>query len=90
MDTSDRDASAAYIAIYARDGLPTPEAPVRVPVLAITGEEDLPAMRKAASLEYLSPLCKQLEVVGLTQCGHYPMEEMPPLSVSLVERFCAA
>jgi pimeloyl-ACP methyl ester carboxylesterase len=90
MDTSDREASAAYIAVYARDGLPTPEAPIAVPVLSITGEEDISPMRKAASLEYLSPLCTQLEVVGLTQCGHYPMQEMPPLTVSLVERFCAA
>jgi len=88
LETSDAEAAAAYIALYARDGLPDPEAPVRVPVLAITGEEDAPVMRSAASLAALSPLCAQLEVAALEQCGHYPMEELPPRTVWLVERFC--
>jgi 3-oxoadipate enol-lactonase len=89
LATSDAEAASAYIAVYARDGLPTPDAPIEVPVLAITGEEDAPVMRRDAVLASLSPLCTQLEVVALTQCGHYPMEEMPPLTVALVERFCA-
>jgi pimeloyl-ACP methyl ester carboxylesterase len=38
--------------------------------------------------ENLAPLCKQLEVEALLQCGHYPMEELPPRTVSLVEHFC--
>jgi pimeloyl-ACP methyl ester carboxylesterase len=90
LETSDAAAAASYIAIYARDGLSTPEVPIRSPVLAITGEEDAPAMRRTAVVENLSPLCANLEVVGLTECGHYPMEEMPPRTVSLVEHFCAA
>lgn len=90
MAVSDREASARYIAMYARDGLPEPEAPIAAPVLAITGEEDAPVMRRAAALESLTPICGELEVVGLERCGHYPMEEMPPLTVSLVERFCFA
>jgi 3-oxoadipate enol-lactonase len=88
LETSDAEAAAAYIAVYARDGLPDPEARVRVPVRVIAGEEDAPVMRKDACLANLTPLCEQLEVIGLMQCGHYPMEEMPPLSVSLVESFC--
>ena len=90
MAVSDREASAAYIAMYARDGLPTPSAPITAPVLAITGEEDAPIMRREATLEALTPICAKLEVTGLAQSGHYPMEEMPPLTVALVERFCAA
>jgi 3-oxoadipate enol-lactonase len=90
LATADAEAAAGYIAMYARDGLPTPVAPISVPVLAITGEEDAPVMRKAACLENLAPICPALEVIGLIQCGHYPMEEMPPLTVSLVEKFCGA
>jgi len=89
LEVSDSEAAAMYIAMYARDGLPTPDVSVALPVLAITGGEDAPVMRKAAALENLSPLCPNLEVAELTQCGHYPMEEMPPLTVSLVENFCA-
>jgi 3-oxoadipate enol-lactonase len=88
LAVSDPDAAAAYIAMYARDGLPTPNVSIDAPVLVITGEEDAPAMRKAAALENLSALCPKLEVTALAQCGHYPMEEMPPLTVALVERFC--
>lgn len=76
LATSDANAAASYIAMYARDGLPEPDAPIRVPVLAITGEEDAPAMRAAPVEEALRPLCMQLEVSPLTQCGHYPMEEL--------------
>jgi pimeloyl-ACP methyl ester carboxylesterase len=90
LATSDPDAAAGYIAMYARDGLPAPAAAIAVPVLAITGEEDAPVMRSDATRANLAPLCAQLEVAPLAQCGHYPMEEMPPLTVALVERFLAA
>ena len=87
LETSDPEAAATYIAMYARDGLPAPDAPIKVPVLAITGEEDSPAMREEAVRAGLSPLCTALEVAPLLQCGHYPMQEMPPRTVWLVERF---
>jgi pimeloyl-ACP methyl ester carboxylesterase len=90
LATSDADAAADYIAMYARDGLPEPYAPIAVPVLALTGEEDSPIMRSAAVREQLTPLCSQLELEAFTQCGHYPMEELPPRTVAVVERFCGA
>ena len=87
LATSDAEAAAGYIAMYARDGLPSPDAMISAPVLAITGDEDAPIMRKAATLESLTPICRELEVVGLAHSGHYPMEELPPLTTALVERF---
>jgi 3-oxoadipate enol-lactonase len=80
-------AAAAYVTMFARDGLPHPTAPIRVPVLAITGEQDAPPMRREAVTLALSPLCDQLVVTPLADAGHYPMQEMPPLTVALVERF---
>jgi hypothetical protein len=44
-------------------------------------------MRREAVLLSLGPLCAQLEVTPLADSGHYPMQEMPPLTVALVERF---
>jgi hypothetical protein len=35
----------------------------------------------------LGPLCERLTLVSLIQCGHYPMQEAPPLLVTTVERF---
>jgi len=36
---------------------------------------------------YVGPLCAQLVITPLADSGHYPMQEMPPLTVALVERF---
>lgn len=85
--TSDPAAVAAYVAMFARDGLPDPTARISVPVLAVTGEEDVPPMRSAAVEEGLSKLCDRLRVVALEGSGHYPMQEMPPRLVAHVERF---
>jgi hypothetical protein len=44
-------------------------------------------IRRAAVLELLRPIAKDLTVVALSQCGHYPMQEMPPLTVATLEGF---
>ncbi len=88
--TADPEAAAAYVAMFARDGLPDPTARITVPVLAITGEQDLPPMRRAAVEANLAPLCDALAIDALADSGHYPMQELPPLTAALVERFLAA
>lgn len=87
---ADGAAAAGYVPLFARDGLPHPDAPVTVPVLAITGEHDAPPMRSEAVTQNLTPLCRNLVVTPLADSGHYPMQEMPPLTVTLVERFLGA
>ncbi len=89
LATSDAEAVAAYAAMFARDGLPDPEKRVAAPTLVITGDEDDPLLRREAADKNLSPICASLEVTALPGCGHYPMEEAPPSTVSLVERFLA-
>jgi pimeloyl-ACP methyl ester carboxylesterase len=88
--SSDPTAVAAYVAMFARDGVPDRAARIGVPLLAITGEQDAPPMRQEAVTSNLSPLCDQLTVVSLADSGHYPMQEMPPLTVALSERFLGA
>jgi pimeloyl-ACP methyl ester carboxylesterase len=84
---SDVDAVAGYLAMFGRIGLPDAAAPVLAPVLAITGEQDSEIMRSAAVATLLESICKDLRVIGLADCGHYPMLEAPPLLVSILERF---
>ncbi len=88
--SADPEAAARYVAMFARDGVPHPTARIAVPVLAITGEKDIPPMRRDGVMRALSPICDHLEVIALADSGHYPMEEMPPLTVALVERFLMA
>jgi len=85
--TADPMAAAAYVAMYARDGLPDRTTRISVPVLAITGEQDAPPMRREAVLRALGPICDDLVVTPLADSGHYPMQEMPPLTVALAEQF---
>lgn len=87
LATSSPDAAAGYVAMFSRDGLPAPTAPVDVPVLAVTGEEDFEPMRSAAVAKSLGAFCRKLTVVALPDCGHYPMQEMPPRFVAVVEGF---
>ena len=86
-ERADAVAAAGYVAMFARDGLPDPCGRIAVPVLAITGEQDAPPMRAEAVRRALAPLCDQLEVRSIAESGHYPMQELPPLTVALVERF---
>ncbi|MES2152383.1 MAG: alpha/beta hydrolase [Pseudomonadota bacterium] len=66
-----------------------PALRIDVPVLAVTGECDQENMRAASIRQLFGPLCAQLEVVALAECGHYPMQEAPPLLTSVVQRFLA-
>lgn len=84
---ADPAAAAGYVTMFARDGLPDPTTAITIPVLAITGEQDAPPMRGEAVTRSLGPLCAQLVVTPLVESGHYPMQEMPPLTVALIERF---
>lgn len=88
--SAEPEAVAGYVTMFARDGLPDPAAPIAIPVLAITGERDVPPMRAEAVAQCLGPLCAQLVVTPLADSGHYPMQEVPPLTVSLVEAFLGA
>lgn len=81
------EAAEAYALMFARDGLPDPERRVTVPVLAVTGEQDGEPMRSAPMRGFLSPITEQLSIVPFTDCGHYPMQEAPPLLVTVLEQF---
>ncbi|GAB7190912.1 hypothetical protein NUM3379_16190 [Kineococcus sp. NUM-3379] len=84
---ADPRAVAAYVEMFARDGVAEPSAPARVPVLAVTGEEDGEPLRATAVRAGWEPLCPRFALEALPRCGHYPMQEMPPLLAAVLERF---
>lgn len=87
--TSQPEAVAAYIELFAQHGVPTPGASVLVPMLLVTGERDAETLRGAAMTTVFAPLCRQLTVQALADCGHYPMQEAPVLLATLLQRFLA-
>lgn len=86
---ADPEAAAGYVTMFARRGLPDLSTPLQMPVLALTGECDAESMRCDATTRALSPLCPSLQVRALPQCGHYPMQELPPLTARWVSEFVA-
>jgi pimeloyl-ACP methyl ester carboxylesterase len=89
-ETSDTASVVRYIRLYAQHGLPDPTRRITVPLLALTCEQDAPNLRRENVGKLLPPLCDQLTIVSFEESGHYPMQEMPPLLVTTVERFLAA
>lgn len=89
-ETADPQAAAGFVDMFARQGLPDRERSVGVPVLALTGARDAEIMQAPAVRASLSPLCPDLLVQQIAEAGHYPMQEAPPLTYTLVERFLAA
>lgn len=73
--------------MFARDGLRDAEKRVTAPVLAVSGEQDMEPMRHAAVSHTLAPICENLTVTPIAISGHYPMQEAPPLLVTLIDRF---
>lgn len=88
-ETTNPEAVARYAALFMRDGLPEPTARITIPVLSVTGERDVEIMQRASVTRLLSPICDDLTVTPLLECGHYPMQEAPVLLVTLLERFLA-
>lgn len=88
--TSDPEAVAAYVAMFGVDGVPDAKTPIACPVLAIAGDEDAPPMRRDAVERSLAPLCPKLTIASIAQCGHYPMQETPPLFASILDRFMSS
>jgi pimeloyl-ACP methyl ester carboxylesterase len=72
--------------MFGVNGLPD-ATPLTCPVLAITGEQDAPPMRNGAASKSLAPLCPHLDTASIADCGHYPMQETPPLFTAIVQRF---
>lgn len=87
--TSDPHAVAGYLPMFGVRGLPDRTTPLRCPVLAITGDEDAPPMRRDAAAKSLATVCPRLTLASIPDCGHYPMQETPPRLVAIVERFLA-
>jgi len=84
---ADSEAVAGYVSIWAQDGLPDQTTKILSPVLALAGDQDREDMRSDALAAALQPLAEDVHVVPLASSGHCPMQEVPPLFATLLERF---
>jgi 3-oxoadipate enol-lactonase len=59
----------------------------KAPMLIIAAEKDAPPFQAAAWNTSPLPFDPNGRLVSLSECGHYPMQEQPPLLATLIERF---
>jgi len=56
------------------------------PFLVLFGEDDLPAWREEGQKEAFKHFTN-VEIVGIANAGHYPMQQVPAYTVALMEKF---
>ena len=83
-------AVAAYTEMFMTEGLRDRDHAIDIPVIAVTGEGDPNEMMRSGPVRAaLAPICRSLEIIPLHDSGHYPMQEVPPLFATLIERIAA-
>ena len=60
---------------------------IKTPVLIIAAERDAPPFQADALNTSTLPFYPNGRLVSLSECGHYPMQELPPQLATLIERF---
>lgn len=88
-DSATPQAVAELVPLFTRPNLPVTTQPAKTPIQVITGDLDGPPFRRDAVEPPLKTVHPHATFQALPLVGHYPMLEMPPLFMSLVETFAA-
>ncbi len=87
IQNADPEAVAAYVDMFATEGVTDHNSTIDQPTLLLTGKEDAPHMQAQVTVPAWTPMCANMTTAAMDACGHYPMEEAPPLLVTHLERF---
>ncbi|MEX3856471.1 alpha/beta fold hydrolase [Paraburkholderia sp. BR10923] len=82
---SRKDAYAGYLESFAFDDFEAKATVLDQPVLVIVGAQDV-FTTKMARVHWLAKL-RQVELVVLPDCGHWPVQEVPLYVAALIETF---
>jgi pimeloyl-ACP methyl ester carboxylesterase len=56
-------------------------------MLIVAAAQDAPMFQAAALEASMLPYYLNSKVISLSESGHYPMQEQPPLLATVIERF---
>ena len=73
--------------MWGRENISEGAGGIKTPMLIIAAEKDAPPFQPAALNTSTLPFYPNGRLVSLGECGHYPMQEQPPLLATLIERF---
>jgi pimeloyl-ACP methyl ester carboxylesterase len=85
-ETSEAEAVAKYVELWGCTDISQAAHGISTPMLVIAGAHDAPPFQPDALRASLLPYYPNAEVVTLSESGHYPMQEQPPLLATVIER----
>ena len=86
-ETAEPHAAAKYVEMWGRENISEGARGVKTPMLIVAADRDAPPFQAGALNASTLPFYPNGRLVSLSECGHYPMQEQPPLLATLIERF---
>jgi pimeloyl-ACP methyl ester carboxylesterase len=86
-ETVEPRAAAKYVEMWGCENVSEGVGGIKTPMLIIAAEKDAAPFQAAALNTSTLPFYPNGRLVSLGACGHYPMQEQPPLLATLIERF---
>ncbi len=85
-----REAMLGYLKMFTGTDVSAEVAGLDLPVLLITGADDIPFYQEATERPKFEQAYRNLSVERIENAGHYPMLQTPPLLLAKIEAFVAA
>lgn len=85
-----REAMLGYLKMFTGTDVSAAVAGLDVPVLLVTGADDIPYYQEATERPKFEQAYKNLTVETIANAGHYPMLQTPPLLLAKIEKFVEA
>lgn len=86
-ETANPAAVAKYVDLWGRSNISQGARGIETPILIVAAAQDAPPFQAAALEASMLPYYPHARVISLSESGHYPMQEQPPLLMTVLERF---
>ncbi len=86
-ETAEPAAAARYVEMWGREDISTGARGIGTPMLIVAADRDAPPFQAGALNTSMLPFYPNARLVSFSECGHYPMQEQPPLLAAVIERF---
>ena len=88
-ETASPEAAANYVEMWGCSRISEDGRGLQTPMLVVAAERDPPPFQAAALGASMLPWYPNARLISLSESGHYPMQEQPPLLATIIERFLA-
>jgi len=86
-ETASPGAAAKYVEMWGATEISQGARGLKTPMLIVAAAQDAPPFQAAALEASMLPFYPNARLISLSESGHYPMQEQPPLLVTAIERF---